>query len=70
MKKCVACGSDQLTEGSIFSGGAQLLASGFPIEYKPNESRTKFSIFGESCLNCGHLQMYIDQERLRKYIKN
>ena len=69
MKKCLACGGDQLADGEIVSTGMHLFVYGSPVEFKPKESKINLNIFGVACINCGHIEMVVDQEVLRKRIK-
>ena len=68
MKKCLACGSDQLAEGDIVSTGMHLFVYGTPVEFKPEGSKGNLTIFGIACINCGHIEMNLDQEVLQKRI--
>jgi hypothetical protein len=66
MRKCTVCGGHQFSEGDIVSSGMHLFVYGTPMEFRPLRSRSKLPIFGEACLNCGHLQMVVDPEELRR----
>lgn len=69
MKKCMACGSDQLADGEVISTGMHVFAYGYPVTFKPEGSKSYLAIFGVACTNCGHIEMAVDKEALRKKIQ-
>ena len=66
MRKCQACGSEQLSDGYLVSTGAHLFVYGTEIEFKLERGKGKCMILGEACLKCGHLELGVDLEELRK----
>jgi predicted nucleic-acid-binding Zn-ribbon protein len=68
MKKCIACGSDQLTDGDIVSTGMHLFVYGTPVGFNPKERKGNLTIFGTACLKCGNIQLSLDHIVLQKRI--
>ena len=69
MRKCLACGSDQISNGKLVSTGKHLFVYGTPIEFKSQGIKDS-PIIGFACLNCGHLELAVKQEKLKPLTKN
>jgi len=72
LRDCEKCGSKNIDYGGIET--AELLQSAYdPIvyfkSYRKKFLTTKTQLNAAACLDCGHVELYIDVKHLRKRIK-
>jgi hypothetical protein len=65
MRKCQACGSEKLSYGRLVSTGKHAYVYGRPIKFDSEEGKGKSEITGIACLECGHLEMKVNQRELK-----
>jgi hypothetical protein len=65
MRKCQACGSEQLSYGRLVSTGKHAYVYGRPMIYDSEDDKGNSEITGIACLECGHLELKVNQVKLK-----
>ena len=69
MDTCIACGSDQLSIGTIGHTSYGLLTHKVSMKFYPENGRNKIDLNAIVCLNCGHVEIILDPRILNKLHK-
>ena len=71
MQQCSKCSSSKIENGSLVRGvdGMPSIGRNYSgILYRsPGDSKNNVTfIYASACLNCGHVELYLDPQQLRK----
>ena len=68
MQSCSKCGGTEIDYGSLVTTGAFSIGAltGMDVLYHSSKKkRAKLWIRSYTCLNCGHIELYLDPKQLK-----
>ena len=69
MQSCLKCGGTEIDYGSLVTTGAVSFGAltGMDVLYCSSKKRKKKKIWigSSTCLNCGHIELYLDPKQLK-----